>query len=177
MERTRRGRAAGGTGRVSDGAFVAEIGAGSGRFTEMLAHRVGDRGRVYSTEISDENRQAIRARVEQAGLRNVSVVEAGSDATNLPDGCCDVLLLRNVYHHIQNPERFAASIACAVRADGRLVLIDFEPGALWFHGGRPGDTADRRAGHGVDRRHVERKWRLLASRWNVKSRIGAGRCG
>ena len=142
---------------VSDGAVVAEIGAGSGRFTEVLARRVGERGRIYSTEISDENREAIRRRVQQAGLRNVVVVEAATDATNLPDRCCDVLLLRNVYHHIRNPEVFAASVARTVRADGRLALIDFEPGALWFHAGRPDDAAERRAGHGVDRRHVEKE--------------------
>ena len=142
---------------VSDGTVIAEIGAGSGRFTEALARRVGERGWIYSTEISEENREVIRTRVQQAGLRNVAVVEAATDATNLPDGCCDVLLLRNVYHHISNPELFAASIASALRADGRLVLIDFEPGALWFHDGRPSDTAERRAGHGVSRRHVERE--------------------
>ena len=142
---------------VSDGTVVAEIGAGSGLFTEMLARRVGERGRVYSTELSVENRHAIQARVEGAGLRNVAIVEAATDATNLADECCDVLLLRNVYHHIRNPEVFAASVAKAVRTDGRLVLIDFEPGALWFHGGRPDDTAERRPGHGVSRRHVERE--------------------
>ena len=142
---------------VSGGTVVAEIGAGSGRFTEVLARRVGERGRIYSTEISEDNRRAILARVQEAGLQNVSVVEAAADATNLPDTCCDVLLLRNVYHHIRNPEVFAESIARATRADGRLVLIDFEPGALWFHGGRPAGAAERRAGHGVDRRQVEKE--------------------
>jgi SAM-dependent methyltransferase len=142
---------------VSDGTVVAEIGAGSGRFTEVLARRVGERGRVFSTEISEDNRRAIRARAEEAGLRNVTVIEAATDATNLPEGCCEVVLLRNVYHHIHNPEVFAASIAKALRPAGRLVLIDFEPGALWLHGGRPEDTAERRRGHGVDRRDARKE--------------------
>jgi hypothetical protein len=62
-----------------------------------------------------------------------------------------MLLLRNVYHHVQDPQAFARALRRAVRDDGRLVVIDFDTGALWFHGGRPGDTSVRRPGHGVDR--------------------------
>ena len=140
---------------ITHGQTVAEIGAGSGRFTEAVARRVGPDGRVYSTEITAENRAAIRRRVEAAGLGNVSVVEAGADATNLPDGCCDVVFLRNVYHHIASPDAFAASLRRAVRPGGRLAVIDFEPGAFWFHGGRPEEASERRAGHGVSRAEVK----------------------
>jgi ubiquinone/menaquinone biosynthesis C-methylase UbiE len=140
---------------VTDGTIVADIGAGSGAFTELLARRVGERGRIYATEISEDNRQTILARAQRAGLRNVTVVEAASEATNLPDRCCDVLLLRNVYHHIASPELFAASLARAIRPDGRLVIIDFEPGAIWFVRGRPDGAAERRTGHGVSRQHTQ----------------------
>jgi ubiquinone/menaquinone biosynthesis C-methylase UbiE len=139
---------------VAAGTRVADVGAGTGRFTEVMARRVGARGLVYSTEISADNREAVRRRVEAAGLTNVTIVEAAEDATNLPDGCCEVVFLRNVYHHIGNPDAFAASLRRAVRDGGRLAVIDFEPGALWFVGGRPGGAAERRRGHGVDRSQV-----------------------
>jgi hypothetical protein len=29
--------------------------------------------------------------------------------------------------------------------------MDFEPGALWFHGGRPAEASGRRPGHGIGR--------------------------
>ena len=135
---------------VHRGDTVAEIGAGTGRFSIAMAHAVGLAGKVYSTELNADRRRAIRDRVTAAGLRNVTVVEAAADATNLPDACCDVVFLRNVYHHIQEPERFAASVARAVKPGGIVIVIDFEPGALWLHGGRP-DDASRRPGHGVSR--------------------------
>ncbi|MCA1562086.1 MAG: class I SAM-dependent methyltransferase [Acidobacteria bacterium] len=91
------------------------------------------------------------ARVSASGVSNVTIVEGAPRETNLPDACCDVVFLRNVYHHVQEPEAFAASIRRAVRPGGRVVVIDFEPGALWLHGGRPSDTAARRPGHGVAR--------------------------
>ena len=104
-----------------------------------MARKVGPAGKVFSTELDPDRRRAIRDRVSAAGLQNVTVLEAAAGATNLPDACCDVVFLRNVYHHIQQPERFAASIARAVKPEGAIVVIDFEPGALWLHGGRPDD--------------------------------------
>jgi len=136
---------------VQAGQIIAEIGAGTGRFTVAMARHVGESGRVYSTELSAKNRDAIRARADASAVRNVTIVEGAPRETNLPDACCDVVFLRNVYHHVHEPDAFAASIRKAVRPGGRVVVIDFEPGALWLHGARPSDTAERRPGHGVAR--------------------------
>jgi SAM-dependent methyltransferase len=136
---------------VRDGDVVAEIGAGGGRFSLALARQVGPRGRVFATELSSEAVAALADRASAAGLRNVTEVRAGRLETNLPDGCCRVLLLRNVYHHVQDPPAFARALRRALQDGGRLVVIDFDTDALWFHGGRPGDTSARRPGHGVDR--------------------------
>jgi SAM-dependent methyltransferase len=136
---------------IRPGMTVAEIGAGTGRFTVAAAGAVGSAGIVYSTELSAANRDAVRARATAARLRNVVVVAAEARLTNLPDGCCDVVFLRNVYHHIADPETFARGLRSAVRPGGRVAIIDFEPGALWLHGARPADSSARRPGHGVSR--------------------------
>ena len=162
---------------VVPGLSVAEIGAGTGRFTAAMARKVGPAGKVFSTELDPDRRRAIRDRATAAGLQNVTVLEAAAGATNLPDACCDVVFLRNVYHHIQQPERFAASIARAVKPEGAIVVIDFEPGALWLHGGKarrpqaagratafPDETRSRNSGP----RASNRAWR---------PRAGADRCG
>jgi ubiquinone/menaquinone biosynthesis C-methylase UbiE len=132
---------------VREGQAIGEIGAGGGRFSLALAEAVGARGRVYASELAGPTYDALSARV--AGISNVTVIKAERESTNLPDACCDVLLLRNVYHHVTNPERFLASVKRALRPGGRVIVIDFEPGALWFHGARPGDASERRPGHGV----------------------------
>ena len=134
---------------IRPGQTVAEIGAGTGRFTAVMSRRVGTGGTVLSTELDPERRREIEARMAAEGLRNVRVVAAAPDATNLPDACCDVVFLRNVYHHVTDPTRFAVSVARAVKPDGVVVVIDFEPGALWLHGGSPDGSP--RAGHGVSR--------------------------
>jgi SAM-dependent methyltransferase len=132
---------------VTPGQRVAEVGAGPGRLTVALARKVAPNGHVWSTEISPARREEITARAAAAGVANVTVIEGERAATNLPDGCCDALVMRAVYHHIQDPPAFVASIARAVRPSGLVAIIDFEPGKLWFHGGAPDGT--RRPGHGV----------------------------
>jgi SAM-dependent methyltransferase len=136
---------------LREGDVVAEVGAGGGRFSLALARAVGPRGRVFATELSSEAVAALAGRASAAGLGNVTEVRAGRLETNLPDGCCRVVLLRNVYHHVQDPDAFARALRRAVPDGGCLVVIDFDADALWFHGGRPGDTSVRRPGHGVNR--------------------------
>jgi SAM-dependent methyltransferase len=132
---------------ITEGQTVAEIGAGGGRFAVALAKRVGPTGRVFATELTGATYRTLAERTRSIG--NITVVEAERMRTRLPDSCCDVVLMRNVYHHVADPAAFLKEVSRAVRPGGQLVIIDFEPGALWFHGGRPGDASARRPGHGV----------------------------
>lgn len=136
---------------IRTGTVMAEIGAGQGRFSMAFARRVGTAGRVYATEITPQGVAALAQRAETEGVRNVVEVLGERTKTNLPAGCCDVLFLRNVYHHVTEPASFGRELRKALQDDGRLVVVDFEAGALWFHGGRPGDAPERRPGHGVAR--------------------------
>jgi ubiquinone/menaquinone biosynthesis C-methylase UbiE len=139
---------------IREGATVAEIGAGGGRFAISLARAVGTHGRVFATELTSKAVAAIAAKAAAAGVRNLTEVKGERLKTHLPDACCDVVFLRNVYHHVTEPAAFARELRRAVKLGGALVVVDFEPGSLWFHGGRPDDAAARRAGHGVSRREA-----------------------
>jgi SAM-dependent methyltransferase len=93
----------------------------------------------------------ITARAAREAVANVIVVEADETATNLPDACCDAIFMRNVYHHIGNVRPFNASVRQALKDGGRLVVIDFAPGAFWHLAGRPPGASAERTGHGVPR--------------------------
>lgn len=124
--------------RVGPGSVVADIGAGDGAMAVEIARLVGRQGTVYATELSPERQQDIMQRASQADTPQISVVRAAADATRLPDDCCDAVYLRTVFHHIGDRAAFAREIGKAVRPGGRVGIIDFPPGALWFHGGDHG---------------------------------------
>ena len=130
---------------VTPGMTVGEIGAGSGELTVLMAQHVGSRGRIFSTEISEQRLADIRKAVATAGLSNVEVLQAAVDSTNLPDGCCDAIFMRVVYHHFSNPEAINKSLFAALKPGGRIAVLDFPPG-----NGREADTP---AGRGTDGTH------------------------
>jgi SAM-dependent methyltransferase len=108
------------------GMAVGDIGAGTGLFSIGLAERVGASGRVYATDIVPEFLSQIARRARSAGARNVHTVLGQERATGLPDASLDLAFLCNVYHHLEYPMTYLASLARALRPQGLLVVIDFE---------------------------------------------------
>lgn len=137
--------------RLSPGAVLAEIGAGDGTLTLALARHVGPDGRVYTTELGAGRLAALRKAVARSSLTQIEVLEAHDRRTNLPDACCDAIVMRDVYHHFADPEAMNASLLAALKPEGRLAIIDFQP-----RGEHAGSPPERSQGgtHGVGRRTV-----------------------
>ncbi|HEU4429599.1 MAG TPA: methyltransferase domain-containing protein [Myxococcota bacterium] len=130
------------------GSRIADIGAGEGELAVEIAKRVGPSGRVYATELAEEERAAIRERARAEGVANVEVIEAQISATGLPTACCDAVFLRNVYHHLSDPSAIAKDIQRALVPGGTLVVIDFPP--TWFLAPwSPEGVGEERSGHGI----------------------------
>jgi ubiquinone/menaquinone biosynthesis C-methylase UbiE len=143
--------------QIRPGMQVAEIGAGAGGLTVAMAKAVGSTGHVFSNEIDRGRRGTIQSAVEKAGLSNVTIVESGAADANLPEGCCDALFMRNVYHHFDDPTAMNASLFRAMKPGARLAIIDFPP-----RGGQEAATpADRDQGnaHGVTTASIEAELR------------------
>jgi ubiquinone/menaquinone biosynthesis C-methylase UbiE len=113
--------------RLQPGQTIADIGAGGGQLSVELARKVGESGRVYATELDQDRLRDIREAAKAAGVKNVRVIEAHATRTNLPERCCDALVLRRVYHHIGNPSRMNASMLESLKPGGYLAIIDFAP--------------------------------------------------
>jgi ubiquinone/menaquinone biosynthesis C-methylase UbiE len=111
--------------KLQPGQTVADIGAGRGQLAVALAREVGPSGRVYATELSDDRLHDLRELADTT--KNISVVEAKTASTNLPDGCCDALVLRRVYHHFSDPKDMNASLLASLKPGGLLAVIDFPP--------------------------------------------------
>lgn len=137
------------------GSTVAEVGAGDGGMAVEVARIVGPEGRVIATEVSQQQLEDIRQRARRAGLNNVTVLLAGERDSNLPAGCCDAVYMQRVYHHLTAPEPVIASVARALKPDGRLAVIDFEPS--WMGNlSTPAGVPDR-GGHGVPKQVLQRE--------------------
>lgn len=110
---------------VHSGKVVADVGAGTGLFSRLFAQRVGTQGKVYAVDISEEFIVNIRRLAREQGLTNLeAIVNSGRD-TGLPPDSVDIVFTSDTYHHFEYPQSMLASIYAALKADGRLVIIDF----------------------------------------------------
>jgi ubiquinone/menaquinone biosynthesis C-methylase UbiE len=131
--------------KIHAGAHVADVGAGSGVLTVPIARVIGPTGRVYATDVNPERLQELR-QLSPSVPDNLVVIEGGSARTNLPDGCCDAIFIRHVYHHFGDPAAMNASVFRALKPGGRIAIVDFPP--EYGPSGPPG-RRDTKVSHGV----------------------------
>ena len=131
------------------GQTIADVGAGEGEIGFAAAGAVGETGKVYLTELDEKKREVLEEEVEVRGLKNAVVVQAAEKLTNLPDNCCDAIILRRVYHHLTAPIEMDASLLRSLKPGGELAVIDFPP-RKWLSENEPvkGVPANR-GGHGI----------------------------
>ncbi len=130
------------------GAVVGEIGAGDGRIAVELGRLLGPGGLVYATELDSGLVRTIGERARSAGVSNVRAVAAAEHATNLPEGSCDAVFMRRVYHDLTDPASVLADIHRSLKPGGRLAIVDFEP---TFLGNLLMPRRTNRPGHGIER--------------------------
>ena len=131
------------------GQSIADVGAGEGFIGFAAANVVGETGKVYLTELDETKRQALEKEVQRRQLKSAVVVQAAEKQTNLPDNCCDGIVLRHVYHHFTAPAEMDASLLRSLKPGGELAVIDFPP-RKWLSLTDPvkGVPANR-GGHGI----------------------------
>ncbi len=131
---------------IRPGTTVADVGAGSGPLVPRLSRQVGSTGRLYATDLNADRLTEIKKVVASASLENVTVLQGAESQTNLPDGCCDAIFMRLVYHHFGDPPAMNASLLRSLKPGGRLAILDFAPNSKVS--APPGKRTDG-ASHGV----------------------------
>ncbi len=109
---------------IAAGKTVADIGAGSGWFTVRAARRVGPTGAVLAEDINPAAIEYIGKRVAKEDLSNVRTVLGAPNDPRLPVESVDAVLMLKVYHEIAHPEAFLKALKPALRAGGKVGIID-----------------------------------------------------
>ena len=110
---------------LTPGMVVADVGAGSGYYTQRMARKVGPSGRVFATDIQAGMLDILKRRMSAEGIANVVPVLGAPDDPRLPAGSLDLALMVDVYHELAAPQVFVRRLRDALKPDGRLVLIEF----------------------------------------------------
>jgi ubiquinone/menaquinone biosynthesis C-methylase UbiE len=110
---------------LKSGQTACDIGAGPGYFALRIARAVGATGGVYAIDVEPRILEALRKRLQQSGLRNVTPVLALSDDPLLPPRACDLILIVDTYHHFPDGTAYLRRLTSLLKPGGRIVNIDF----------------------------------------------------
>ena len=111
---------------LKPGMDVADIGAGSGLISRLIAGRVAPGGTVYAVDIARNMIDHINQTARQEKITNLKAVLGDPHSPKLAPGSVDVVCIIDSYHHFEFPADMLAEIKKALRPDGTLVLIDFK---------------------------------------------------
>lgn len=127
---------------LKPGMTIADLGAGSGYFTRRFVKAVTDAGKVYAIDVEPEMLAYTRTGLERLRIPfSVEFILAGPDDPKLPPDSVDVIFVCNVYHHLENRAAYFSRVKPALKAGGRVAIVDF------YHDERSGDV-------GFPRRHL-----------------------
>src|SRR5579871_2431963 len=110
---------------LKPGMDVADIGAGSGLFSRLIAGRVAP-GTVYAVDIAKNEVDYIATTAAKEHITNLKPVLGDPHSPKLAPNSVDVVCIIDSYHHFEFPTDMLAEISKAIRPDGTLVLIDFK---------------------------------------------------
>ena len=105
-------------------AVVADLGAGTGYFSVRLAHML-PKGTVYAVDVEPDMVKYLGERAKREGLSNLKPVAGKRVTMRACPQKVDLVLLVDVYHHIDDRERYFRKLAGSLKPGGRVAVIDF----------------------------------------------------
>ncbi len=111
--------------QIPPGAFVADVGSGTGYFTWRLAEKVGPKGKVFAVDVQKSMLDLTGAAIKKHNLANVELKLGKETDPGLPAASLDLVFIANSYHEFSEPEAMIAAVKKALKAGGRLVVIEY----------------------------------------------------
>lgn len=111
--------------KLKPGESVADIGCGTGYFSERMARRVGADGVVYGVDIQQEMLDLMQRKMRLKQIKNVKSVLGAEADPKLPAESCDLMIMIDVYHEFEFPHEMTRKMIEGLKKGGRLVFVEF----------------------------------------------------
>lgn len=107
---------------LKPGERVIDIATGTGIAAFMAAERVGPKGEVVATDISQKMVDAVQAEAERRGTANVRCERVDAEELAFPDGSFDAALCVLGLMYPADPQRAIDQMARVLRSGGRAAV-------------------------------------------------------
>ena len=118
---------------LKPGMTVVDLGSGPGYMLPYLSEAVGAQGKVLAQDVFPDF--LAKAKERAATLKNVSFVLGNTKETKLPERSADLILVLDVYHHLDYPDQTLADLRRALKPGGRLAIVEYHKNDIAMNGG------------------------------------------
>ncbi|MCH7987586.1 MAG: class I SAM-dependent methyltransferase [Planctomycetes bacterium] len=111
--------------KLKPGMVVADIGAGSGVISVLMADQIGTEGKVMAVDVQKEMLDRLKAKVKRLGIENIIPVKGTQKTTGLKEKSVDLVILVDVYHEFAFPYEMMLEISKILKPGGRVAFVEY----------------------------------------------------
>jgi ubiquinone/menaquinone biosynthesis C-methylase UbiE len=111
--------------KLKPGMVIADIGAGSGVISMLMAREIEPEGKVLAVDIQQEMLGRLKKRCDAVGVTNVVPVKGAEKSPNLKPGSVDLIIMVDVYHEFAFPYEMTQELAKALKPGGRIAWVEY----------------------------------------------------
>ena len=111
--------------KLKPGMTVADVGAGSGVITILMAHEVGAEGKVKAIDIQKEMLDLLGEKLSRIGVKNIDLVLGTEKSPKLEPETVDLALMVDVYHEFKFPFEMMEELAKTLKPGGRIAFVEY----------------------------------------------------
>jgi ArsR family transcriptional regulator len=102
---------------------IADLGAGEGTFSQLLALRAK---KVIAVDNSEKMVEFASQLARKHKLRNLEFRVGDLESLPIPDGEVDLAFFSQSLHHAQHPDKAVAEAARILKPGGRIAILDLQ---------------------------------------------------
>lgn len=113
---------------LSDGAVVADLGAGSGFYTLAAAKAVAPTGRVYAIDVQRDLLDRIKKEAGRLHLGNVDVLSGDLEklgGSKIKENSCTAAIASNILFMLSDKKTFFLEAKRILKSSGKLLVVDW----------------------------------------------------
>jgi ubiquinone/menaquinone biosynthesis C-methylase UbiE len=111
--------------KLQPGQVVADIGAGSGVLSVMMAKDVGDQGKVIAVDVQQEMLDLLDKKLKMLDIKNVEGLLGTEKTPHLEPASVDLAIMVDVYHEFAFPYEMVMEISKSLKPGGRIVFVEY----------------------------------------------------
>lgn len=111
--------------QLKPGMVIADVGAGSGVISTIMAKEVGETGKVLAVDVQKEMLELLGDKLNRIGVKNIELVLGTEKSPKLDPASVDLILMVDVYHEFRFPYEMVEEMSKALKPGGRVAFVEY----------------------------------------------------